>query len=61
VPGKLKEALDKLVPFIDDNQINSKACDIFRKYHKDGNFPGLGVLKKLSIMHHIQLIQEAIV
>jgi hypothetical protein len=61
VPGKLKEALDKLVPFIDANLINSKACDIFRKYHKDGNFPGLGVLKKLSIMHHIQLIQEAIV
>jgi hypothetical protein len=60
IPGKLKEALDKLIPFINQNQINSIACDIFRKYYLDGNFPGLGILKKLSIMHHIQLIQEAI-
>ncbi|MNI44794.1 hypothetical protein D3C73_991890 [compost metagenome] len=59
-PGKFGEALDKLIAFIDLVQLNTIACDQFRDYHSRGAFPGLGVVKKLSIMHHIELIQGLI-
>jgi hypothetical protein len=59
-PGKFGEALDKLIVFIDTEGLHSIACEQFRDYHSRGAFPGLGVVKKLSIMHHIELIQGLI-
>lgn len=59
-PGKFGEALDKLIMFIDAERLHTIACEQFRDYHSRGAFPGLGVIKKLSIMHHIQLIQDLI-
>lgn len=59
-PGKFGEALDKLIDFIDAEGLNTLACEQFRDYHSRGAFPGLGVVKKLSIMHHIELIQDLI-
>ena len=58
--GKFYEALGKLVAFIDQENINSIACGQFRDYYNRGAFPGLGVIKKLSIMHHIELVQGLI-
>jgi hypothetical protein len=57
-PGKFGEALDKLIDFINVENLHTIACEQFRDYHSRGAFPGLGVVKKLSIMHHIQLIQD---
>lgn len=59
-PGKFGEALDKLITFIDLEQLSTIACEQFRDYHSRGAFPGLGVVKKLSIMHHIELMQDLI-
>jgi len=59
-PGKFGEALDKLIDFIDTEGLHTIACEQFRDYHNRGAFPGLGVVKKLSIMHHIELIQGLI-
>lgn len=59
-PGKFGEALNKLITFIDTEGLHTIACEQFRDYHSRGAFPGLGVVKKLSIMHHIQLIQDLI-
>lgn len=59
-PGKFGEALDKLIAFIDTEGLHTMACEQFRDYHSRGAFPGLGVVKKLSIMHHIELIQDII-
>jgi hypothetical protein len=59
-PGKFGEALDKLIAFIDVEHLHTIACEHFRDYHSRGAFPGLGVVKKLSIMHHIELIQSLI-
>ncbi|MHA4896234.1 sce7725 family protein [Pedobacter sp. PWIIR3] len=59
-PGKFGEALDKLITFIDAEGLHTIACEQFRDYHSRGAFPGLGVVKKLSIMHHIELIQGLI-
>jgi hypothetical protein len=58
--GKFGEALNKLVAFIDAENIHTTAAELFRDYHHRGAFPGLGVIKKLSIMHHIELIQDHI-
>lgn len=56
--GKFSEALDKLVIFVDDNSIQSIATEAFRNLKHRGAFPGLGTIKKLSIMHHIELVQS---
>lgn len=58
--GKFGEALEKLVHFIDEENIHTIASEQFRDYANRGAYPGLGVLKKLSVMHHIELIQDQI-
>ncbi|RYE24666.1 MAG: hypothetical protein EOP45_05570 [Sphingobacteriaceae bacterium] len=58
--GKFGEALAKLIRFIDAENIHTLASEQFRDYSDRGAFPGLGVIKKLSIMHHIELIQDYI-
>lgn len=56
VPGTYREALEKLIEYIDENNIQSKACDEFREHFKQAHYPGLGSVKKLSIKHHLELI-----
>ena len=45
------------------NKPNSKILETaavkeFRKLHKDGHFPGLGHVKKLSMNHHIETLGD---
>ncbi len=58
--GKFLEALDKLLLDVDrDTDIySSKAVDEFRSLHKKQHFPGLGMVKKLSMQHHVELIAD---
>ena len=56
VPGTYKEALDKLIEFINNEGLKSSACDEFRRQAETGHYPGLGSVKKLSIIHHVELI-----
>lgn len=56
VGGKFAEALDKLIDWVDTQGLHSRAIEDFRSLHQRGHFPGLGYLKKLSIMHHIELV-----
>jgi len=61
--GKFSEALGKLVDWNkNDNHrsIKTIALDTFQEYYDVGKFPGLGVVKKLSIMHHIELVNQYI-
>lgn len=58
VAGKFGEALEKLIEFIDDEHIHTKAAEEFRDLHNKGHYPGLGSIKKLSIMHHIELVYD---
>lgn len=59
--GKFFEALQKLIDFIDARKISdTTALRKFRECYDRQAFPGLGVVKKLSIMHHIELIQSLI-
>ncbi|WP_042454639.1 sce7725 family protein [Neobacillus dielmonensis] len=58
--GKFSEALKKLVEwyqqFISDERMNTLAMQCFVQHYEEGTYPGLPTLKKLSIMHHLELI-----
>jgi hypothetical protein len=60
IAGKFEEALNKLIAWCDQTGYNSIAIPLFREYHQNGHFPGLGTLKKLSLMNHIDLVLKLI-
>ena len=57
--GKFAEALDKLIAKADedDSKIQrTAAVEEFFDLHARGHYPGLGYVKKLSMLHHIQTL-----
>lgn len=57
--GKILEALDKLAKFVRGHPMPfSGACQQFLELHRDRHSPGLGYIKKLSIMHHTELMMH---
>lgn len=60
IGGKFAEALHKLVEWCDANKYDSLAVRIFKDLQHRGHFPGLGTIKKLSIMNHIELVNNNI-
>lgn len=56
---KFSQALNKLITWMDSGGYNnSHALQIFKKHHDEGTYPGLGVVKQLSIMHHLEIMGE---
>ena len=54
--GKFQEALSKLVAWNETKQLDTVAMKEFEDlYHREA-YPGLGTVKKLSIMHHLEFI-----
>lgn len=58
--GKFSEALEKLVNWSKTIKDKTKALKLFDELYQSQHFPGLGTLKKLSIMHHIELVMTLI-
>lgn len=59
IQGKFGEAAQYAVSFFDMHPSeDSVAINILRNYLLNGSFPGLGMLKKISILHHLLLIQR---
>lgn len=56
VVGKFEEALRKLITFINAHAIDTVACREFRELSAKESYSGLGSIKKLSILHHIELV-----
>lgn len=56
VGGKFLEAAGKLVAFLDERNIRTSAADVMRRHVRDGTYPGLGIVKKLSIQNHLELV-----
>lgn len=57
--GKFAQALSKLIKLLDSGSsmlYETEAIREFRELHDRGHFPGLGVVKKLSMMHHIETL-----
>lgn len=58
VAGKFAEALDKLIPFINATNLTTLASNEFRRLNDEGKYPGLGTVKKLSILNHLELVHN---
>ena len=56
IQGKFAEAVEKAVTFLDEKNIVNEATDELRKYYTEKRYPGLGMVKKISIKNHIELI-----
>lgn len=57
--GKFAEALEEMMATLDDSDskvLETSAVKEFRSLHKQGHFPGLGYVKKLSMNHHIETL-----
>ena len=60
VAGKYYEAVSKLANWYDDGHQTqtTSALSTFINHYKNGYFPGLPTIKKLSIMHHLELMSK---
>lgn len=55
--GKFGEAVKKLVEWVEEtNQFKTYGLNRFIECHNTGKYPGLGTVKKYSIMHHLELM-----
>ncbi len=54
--GKFAEAVSKLIDWNNDQGLDTYAIKLFTQMYANEIYPGLGTVKKLSIMHHIELI-----
>lgn len=58
IQGKFSEAANKAVAFLDNESIDTEASRELRKYVKEEKYPGLGMVKKISIKHHLELVNS---
>ena len=54
--NKFYEALSKLIEWNNQKKLTTLAMQTFESMYKNETYPGLGVVKKLAIMHHIELL-----
>lgn len=57
--GKFAEALEKMMRVLDRRNskiLETTAVKEFRELYKEGHFPGLGYVKKLSMNHHVETL-----
>lgn len=58
VGQKSNESLEKAAKFIKEKNIDTYAAKEIVQIAEEGRFPGLGYLKKLSIKHHLELVNQ---
>jgi hypothetical protein len=59
--GKFAEALGKLVSEVERGDrpiLRTSAVEEFLELHRNQHFPGLGIVKKLSMLHHIETLER---
>ena len=57
-PKKFQEALVKLIKWNEEKKLDTVAMREFQKLYDREAYPGLGTVKKLCIMHHLELIGD---
>ncbi len=53
---KFQEALSKLVKWNNEKRLDTVAMKEFEELYRREAYPGLGTVKKLTIMHHLELV-----
>ncbi|UPT71869.1 MAG: sce7725 family protein [Flavobacterium sp. JAD_PAG50586_2] len=56
VQGKFAEAAEKAVRFFEENGLTNSAIEELRSYFLEGKYPGLGIVKKISIKNHLSVV-----
>jgi len=56
--GKFEEALGKFHEWNKKYKLDTVGAMTFEKLYEEQQYPGLGTVKKLSIMHHIELMSK---
>ncbi|MDO7266245.1 sce7725 family protein [Shouchella clausii] len=56
--GKFSQALGKLISWQSERKLETYAMKEFEDHHQKGTYPGLGPIKKLCLMHHIELVNN---
>lgn len=54
--GKFAEAVKKLVEWNKTKKLKTYGINTFSEMYKNEIYPGLGTVKKLSLMHHLELM-----
>ncbi|CAA0229223.1 conserved hypothetical protein [Tenacibaculum maritimum] len=60
IQGKFAEAAKKAVDFLNAKGIHTNASEELRKYYEEAKYPGLGMSKKITIKHHLEVINSNI-
>lgn len=60
IQGKFGEAAEKAVAFFRQIRYSNSAIEELGRYYRDEQYPGLGVLKKISIKNHLELINSTL-
>lgn len=55
---KFREALEKMIEWNRTMKLDTFAMKEFERLYENESYPGLGTVKKLSIMHHLQLMSD---
>jgi hypothetical protein len=58
IQGKFAQAAVKAVTFLDEKDIHTNASEELRNYYNNSKYPGLGMSKKISIKHHLELVNN---
>lgn len=56
--NKFYQALEQMVEWNKTQKLDTLGIKMFEKIYEEQSYPGLGVVKKLSLMHHIELIGQ---
>jgi hypothetical protein len=56
IQGKFGEAAEKAVLFFERIPFSNYSITELTGYYRNGQYPGLGVLKKKSIKNHLELM-----
>lgn len=55
---KYREALEKLIKWNDNEKLTTYGISKFVESYDKNSYPGLGAVKKFSIMHHIEMMDS---
>ena len=58
IQRKFAEASRKAIDFFHSNNIENHTVEELKRYFREGQYPGLGVIKKLSIKNHFELMNQ---
>jgi hypothetical protein len=58
VQGKFAEAAEKALVYCRKNKLNNSAIAELMSYYDNEHYPGLGVIKKISIKNHLLVVNQ---